>query len=74
MNGKKGYVVEIKIKEHKGEHLTTVDHIKKTTPEAAAILLIQKYISKKGKKGLVEKLDQMYNEISRTIEIALKIR
>jgi hypothetical protein len=74
MNGKKGYRIELKIKESNGEHLVLTDHYKNITPEAAVILLTRKYVNKKGKKGLMHKLDAIYNELVNDIEKALEIR
>lgn len=72
--GKKGYIVELKIKERIDQHYTVIDHIKKTTPEAAATILIKKYFVRKKKKDVVDYLDDMYNELIDTIELALKKR
>lgn len=74
MNGKKGYRVEIKIKESNGEHLITTDYYKNISPEAAVMLLIRKYVERKKRKGLMTRLDAIYNEIVNDIEKALEIR
>ena len=70
----KGYVIELKIKEHNGQHLVTTDHYKKISPEAAVLLLTRKYVNIKKRKNLMAKLDVIYNEIVNDLEKALEIR
>lgn len=62
--------VELKIKERKGEYFVTIDHLKNTTPENAVYVLTKKYM--RSHKGLMAKLDIIYNELTNEIEKMLK--
>lgn len=64
----------MKIKENNGRYLTTLDHYKNITPEAAVILLTKKYVDRSKRKSLMSRLDAIYNEIVNDLEKALEIR
>ena len=61
MYGKQGYQVELIIKEPKKEHKVVIDHHKKLTPEAAIVILTQKYSKIKVKVDFMTKLDLAYD-------------
>lgn len=71
---KKSYRIELKIKEDNGNHLTTIDHYKNISPEYAIVILTRKYINRKNKKGLMARLDAIYNELVGDIEKAIEKR
>lgn len=74
MNGRKGYQIEIKVKESNGEHLITTDHYKNISAEAAVMLLVRKYVNPNKKKSIMTKLDVIYNEVVNDIEKIFDIK